>query len=311
MTWRRITVTLLGIAATLLSAGRARAKGDNAGSLGSGGRARGDISKDPGETDRITVDLAAGATLSVVFSASFHAEVSLAGQDGAPVDLGPRKGSAIRAKGIPVPTTGTYAFAVSSTDGSQGLYSLKVTQSWPRVIAVSGSGTSVVDVGMPAGGKIACVVRDTSGAAGEAQILSLRDPGGTNILPQAIGSRGAVARLAPTAAPGAGVYQLTLGTSGASAWSARVTREAPPVPQARLVLTNGLNTISFAADGVGGVFLRHCSSCHSWASTYGGVRAYVFGALGRMQSGSMPPSGGVSANEVALVREWVHTGRQP
>ena len=78
-----------------------------------------------------------------------------------------------------------------------------------------------------------------------------------------------------------------------------------------LHLANGLAAIAFRADGVAAVFARHCASCHAWASSYRGVRSHAFDAIARMTSGSMPPGGGLSGAEIALVKVWISSGRRP
>jgi mono/diheme cytochrome c family protein len=76
-------------------------------------------------------------------------------------------------------------------------------------------------------------------------------------------------------------------------------------------LTNGIDPISFRADGVASVFSRHCAGCHGFATSYEGVRGKAQKALGRMTSGSMPPGGGVPPEEIALVRLWIGKGMRP
>jgi hypothetical protein len=305
---RWILVALLAFAAPWLSPDAVHAKGDASGSLGSGGRVRGDISKNAGETDRVTVVLDEGAVLSLRFSANFEPRIVVTDPDGMPVEVGVPAHRRLRVHDRPLTASGTYEVSVSSVEGSQGTYLLAVSERWLRKVPVSGTGASVVDVAMPAGGTIGCMVR---GASGAPAILGLEDPSNANLLPATIEPNGAVTRLGATATPAAGVYHLLIGAAGDGAWSGQVTRAVPRVRLGHLVLTNGLDAISFADDGVRSLFQNRCAPCHSWASSYAGVRSYVYSALGRMRSGSMPPTGRVGNADLALVQEWIKTGRQP
>jgi hypothetical protein len=295
----------------LALAASASAAGDMAGTLGGGGTANGDISEAAGETDHITIDLDADATLEITLRTTFDAAVVLTGPDAAPVPValdgrGRRRASVVVAKG------GSYEVAISSADGSQGFYTLIAKQKWPRQIPISGSGTQTVDVGAPAGAKLSCTVGRASGQAGSPEIAQLAAPDGTDLLARPVTASGRLAKLAPTAVSISGVYALTIATTdGTSRWVGRVTRTVPRVAPTALRLTNGLDTISFRDDGVSGVFTRHCASCHDWASSYPGVRRYAFAARARMVSGSMPPGGGLTASEVGLVKAWISTGRRP
>ena len=86
---QRWTILALGLAAApfLFSAPPARAVGDQTGELGGGGTARGDISREVGETDRVGVDLIAGEPINVTFTAGFHSTFVCTDPDGTTVDL--------------------------------------------------------------------------------------------------------------------------------------------------------------------------------------------------------------------------------
>jgi hypothetical protein len=306
------TAVLLLILVLVLAPSAALAKGDNAGDLAAGGRVKGDISRDQGETDRITVTLDAGAALTIRFSASFRAHLDVGGPDGSPVDLGLQDGARTSVVGRPVATGGAYVVAVSSADGSQGLYTLVVKQAWPRRVTVDGAGRQVVDVAMPANGALAAVVRAAPGASGHPEIVGLDDPADNAILGNPIIATGAAARLPRTTVDASGVYHLTVdATDGASAWKATLTRQVGRSAQASLDLKNGLDQVSFRGDGVGAVFAHRCSSCHGFAASYGGVRGNLGKILPRVSGRSMPPGGGLSDREIALIFSWVRTGRAP
>ena len=312
MNGRRIAVVVsvaVALGTIAFCADVARAEGDATGSLAAGGTAHGDISSRAGEHDGITVDAGQGATLRVSLRASFAARLEVTDPDGAPA--GVASGRRIDLA-LAVATAGTYTLAVQSADGSQGTYTLAAKPQWPRTIQIAGAGQHAIDVGLPAGAKLSCIVTGARGAAAPPRIVGLDGPDGAPLLAGVIEPRGSIARLGPTVAPTAGIYRLTIAPSdGASAWSGRVVRTLPRLRPVALRLTNGLTPISFRAGGVGAVFAQHCAGCHGWATSLDGVRAYASGALSRMASGSMPPSGGVSAREIALVRTWIATGMRP
>lgn len=306
MRQRTIVLAML-LAIAVLSSSPVRASGDASGSLGSGGRAKGDIARDSGETDRVTVDLVEGARLTLRFHAGFQATFVLTDPQGAPVDLGIQTATRVQVTDFPVPASGTYMATVASADGSQGFYELSVRQLWPRRLRISGAGRMQVDVPMPPGGRLSAVVH---GAAGEPEITALEDSAGEALLAAPILTSGHTAKLPPTDAPAGGIYRLTIDTADpSSAWTAVLTRTTPASPPTVLKLSNGLAAVSYSNDGVGALFARRCGRCHGWASSYAGVRSYVFRALGRIVSGSMPPDGPLSRTDIALIRAWIATGR--
>ena len=303
----RLRVTAL--AATLLRGGIALAAGDATGRVGPRSTVTGDISRTAGETDRITVDLGIGAALVVNFHATFSATLTLSDPDGAPVPVvlsGGRRGRA----SVEIARAGTYEIAIASADGTQGLSRLGLKQVWPRMVPISGSGSATIDFGMPAGGKMSCILSPGAGASGPPEITHLVDPGSLELLSSPVVG-GRVTKLLPTTASVEGMYHLTIDADGTGAWTGRLMRRVPRVAPDTLKLANGLDTVSFRGDGVGAVFSRHCESCHGWASSYGGVRQYARAAVGRMATGVMPPGGGVLSAEVALVKTWIATGMRP
>ncbi len=285
-----------------------RATGDATGGLGSGGRAVGDISRETNETDRITIDLVAGPDLSLRLAAGFRASLALTDPNGAPVDLGLEPGGNLLVRAHPITTAGTYTLSVASADGSQGRYTLVAKQHWPRKQTVSGAGAERVDVPMPAASRLACVVRS---ARGQPEISGLEDPADTQLLAAPISTTSRVAKLPLTSTASAGTYDLAIDTvDHVSPWVAIVTRVTPPISATTvLTVTNGLDVVSYAADGVGAVFARRCGSCHGWPGSYDATRSYASRALGQIVSGRMPPEGPLPRNEIALIRAWISTGR--
>ena len=298
------------VAATVLRGAIAFAGGDTSGHLGAGGTASGDISRTAGETDRVTIDVVEGATLSITFKPTFQAGVVLTDPDGTPVPLA-LAGTGRQRGSIDVARGGTYTLAIASADGSQGLYKLVARQSLPPTIDIGGEGSATIAFGMPAGGRIGCVVAPAPGAAELPEIARLVDPNGRELVARPIVVRGRSAKLPPIAASAAGTYELTIADAETSAWSGRITRRVRRARPVVLRLANGLDTVSFRGDGVGDVFRSHCASCHGWASSYAGVRRYAFDAISRMASGAMPPGGNVPGAGIGLVRAWISTGRQP
>jgi mono/diheme cytochrome c family protein len=298
------------IAATVLCARIAAAGGDAAGSLGTGGTATGDISRTDGETDRISIDVIDGTTLAVALKATFNATIAMTDPDGVPVALS-LAGSGTERGSIEIAHGGTFQIAIASADGSQGLYKLTVKQTVPRTIDVAGTGNDTVEFGMLAGGKVSCTIAPAPGSSGSPQIAQLADPNGADLLTAPVVVRGRAAKLTPTTAAVAGTYRLTIADDAGSAWTGHLVRRAPRGHGVSLRLANGIDAVSFRGDGVNAVFSRHCASCHGWASSYSGVRRYAFDAIARMTKGIMPPGGGLSSAEIALVKTWISTGRQP
>ena len=311
---RLVKITLAAAAAALAAAsvlapaGVARAVGSTGGSLGAGGVARGDVSMQSGETDVVTCDLAAGCVLDVTLRAGFTAAMTLTDPDGAPVDLGFDSGRSLKVRALPIGRAGTYEFAVSSADGSQGTYSLALKPKWVKKMPLAGAGQVTFDFAMPANGKVTALVKRVKGVPGQPQILGLVAPDGSN-LSGAIQPKRNSAKLPPTTTTSNGTYSLTVtATDGASAWTGYVARSVPRVPVTQLRLANGLDAVRFT-DGVDKIFAARCAGCHSWAASYQGVRSYATASYGRIASGNMPPDGRLANDQIRLIQSWIQTGR--
>lgn len=304
MVFRSLAV-VLGLT-TLAPSVPAFASGDNGGSVGAGGVVRGDISRQTGETDRISIDLTAGVPLRLALSSTFAPSVVLNDPGGAEIPLPPPNAGGGLHVDVPVATPGTYALAVSSADGSQGLYTLRAQPVWERRLHITGTGPVVLDVPMPARRRLA-------GRIGPGvRILGLQDPGGAPLLRGAIEPGARTTRLPATRTGAAGVYRLALEPiDDGVPWTADLTRLGPLATRGSLRLANGLDPVSFAADGVGRIFSTHCAGCHGWALSYAGVRGSADRAYGKLSSGAMPPGGGVTPLEIELVRLWIKTGERP
>lgn len=312
MHWKTISFATFTAAALAVASVPALAGGGDAvGSLGTGGVLKGDISMTAGETDRITIDLVAGAPLDVTLSARFVASFSMSDPDGEPVTLPSAGGRLVRARGLAVAKTGTYTFTVSSSDGSQGLYTLTAGQRWSKAVPISGSGQATIDLPMPSAGKIAATITRQKGAPGQPRILSLFDPTGADLLAAPVEPVRNTVRLAPTPAQVNGTFRLVVtATDGSSPWKGLVKRIVPRTKPTRSSITNGIDAISFSEDGVGTFFKKTCGPCHSWAGSYSSMRGYASAAYGKMKSGSMPPGGGrIPAAQMSLVQSWIQTGR--
>ncbi|MCE9638392.1 MAG: hypothetical protein K8T90_22045 [Planctomycetes bacterium] len=311
MRWTKFTLSTVAgaaLAAAAFSPTTARATGDMIGSLGSGGVAKGDISLKAGETDRIGADLDAGTTADIAFSASFQATLVFTDPDGKTVNTGFTSGTKLKLKAFPIATAGTYAFAVSSADGSQGVYSLVVKENWAKTIPIDGFGRQTIDFSMPASGKISAVVTRGKSAPGRPRILDLSSPGGP-LLPAPIEPKGNSVKLPAVPTTQAGWYHLTVAADDSiSSFQGKITRTVRASKPAHVSLINGIDAVSWSNAGVDNVFKRNCAGCHSWAGSWGGARAYARNALGRMKSGNMPPGGRVPAEQISLVQQWIATG---
>jgi hypothetical protein len=311
MHWKKTSLAALTALAICAAAVPALAVGDANGSLGTGGLLTGDISDEAGETDRVTIDLIAGAPLNVTFAPGFRATLAFSDPDGAPIDLG-TTGPKVRLRNFPITRDGTYTFTITSSDGSQGRYTLSASQKFSRAVPVTGAGEVAIDVAMPAVGKIAATARRARGETGDPRILSLLDPAAAEMLPAAIEPVRHVVRLPATSVTAAGTYKLTVGPAdGTSGWKALVRRIIPRSTPFRVSIANGINAVSFAEDGVGAFYKQTCAACHSWARSYAGVKGIASSSLSKMQAGSMPPGGRVPNEKISLVQSWIQTGRQP
>jgi hypothetical protein len=226
------------------------------------------------------------------------------------VDLGSTGGTRMKVRDIQVAKTGTYSFSISSSDGTQGIYTLLVQPRWAKSLVVSGTGYGEIDVPMPASGKISAVISRERNAPGQPRILSLFDPSDADLLKAPIEPKKNTVKLGPTAVSLAGNYRLIVNsTDGGSNWNGSVKRVAPRVKPTRISLSNGLDAISWANDGVDNVFKRNCAPCHSWAASYASARGYAAASYGKIKAGSMPPSGRLPAQQVGLIQSWIQTGK--
>lgn len=300
----------LAVAVALVPAPRsAQGATDAVGNLASGGSAKGDISKRAGETDTITVDLVAGTTVDFRWTPGFVATVGFFDPNQQPVDLGFDGSRAAALSGWPVPATGRYQFRIASADGSQGTYRLSVLPAWDRKLTFEGTGQQTFDVPMPAASTLKGKVEPQPGASNPS-ILSLLSPADEELLVNpVIGSPG-LAKMRPVQCMTQGVYRFTAtATAGTQEFVATLKRHTLRIPMTRIDIRNGLDQISYANDGIEDYFDLRCASCHSWASSYAGVRSFATLALGRMRSGSMPQGGPrADAATIDLVAEWIKTG---
>ncbi len=297
---------VLGLAGALAlaAAGAAFALGDATADLAAGGgKAVGDISKNAGETDRVGVELLAGARLDIRMKSTFEAALELRDPHGQVVELGAAPGTNIVAAVQPLTESGRYEFFVRSSDGSQGDYNLSAKAGWEKRLDVSGDGDTTFDVWMPAGGKLKGSFRSTGG---DVTITEVRDPEGAQLVGPIAGKKGRVKLKTLTAAT-AGTYQVTI--SCPDTYSGTFQRIAPR-GVGKVKLANGLTEIGYDADGVGDLFRDKCASCHAWAAAYPGVRGYASLAYSRMRTGNMPKGGGrIVGKQLALVDQWIRTGR--
>lgn len=302
--------TALAAAAFIVPSVEARAVGGTSGDLNSGGDAKGDISMQAGETDLIRVALVAGSAVDVTFTAGFGANLALTDPAGAPIEIGYTGAKTFRLRGYVPPATGAFQFAVSSADGSQGSYSLSVKPKWSKSMSVSGSGQQTFEFAMPGNGSVSAVVSREKGAAGQPLIVGLVAPDGSNLSGTIDPVKNTV-KLPATPTTTNGLYRLTISsTDGSSAWKGVVKRTLPKVATTHLKLANGIDAISYSADGIDEIFKRRCAECHAWSNGFAGVRAYATVSLGKIKSGSMPPDGRLPADQIKLIQAWMGTGRQ-
>ena len=308
---RVVTAVAAAAAAAALIAEVPLAHGatDAIGNLASGGTVKGDISKTAGETDTIGVDLVVGMSMDVRWAADFPATVSFFDPNGQPIDIGLDMPRVRTVSDWPVPATGHYEFRIASADGSQGVYRLSVIPAWNRRLTLEGSGDTTFDVPMPAASTLKGKVQSQPGASNPS-ILSLRSPVDEELLINPITGTPGTARMRAVACATEGVYRFTAtAAAGTQDFVATLKRLSPRIPVTRIDIRNGLTQISYANDGVEAYFDARCASCHTWASSYAGVRAYATLALGRMKSGNMPQGGPrADAQTIDLVTEWIKTG---
>lgn len=300
--------------AALYGAPNAIGQSSATGELGAGGVALGDISTTAGEEDRIGVDLVSGSTLSAKFVAGFHAEIVLLDPNDAASAATFSTAAASTLVAWAVPATGKYHFRIRSADGTQGTYTLTAAAKWPAKVTVTGSSGGDASIGLPAGATVKAVVSSMPAAAWDPNLVAFMAPGGVNLLGAAVTGAKGVALLPKTKTTAAGVHSISVqgGAAGAQ-FQAAFTVKAAKVKPARIDLRNGLTSVGFAAGGIGQMMKDYnCVTCHSWASSYAGVKANAVLAVPRIQVGQMPKGGPpLPASAVSLFQQWVNTGMKP
>jgi len=109
----------------------------------------GDISREAGEVDSIRLDLVAGSTVDLKFSATFETAVDLADATGADVPI-TWTGTTVRtAVGVPVTSTGRHVFHVRAVNGGQGTYSFTATPRWATKLTMTGAMGEALIVSLP------------------------------------------------------------------------------------------------------------------------------------------------------------------
>jgi len=310
---RAVVVAGALLVASLVAVSLRRADADPApgmtGELGAGGAANGDISKSGGETDVIGVDLVQGEKVDVRWTAAFGAVVVVLDPDGTEVAIGLDDPRSAKVLGWDVPTTGHWRFLVHSSDGTQGRYQLTVTPKWSKTINITGVDATTIDVAMPAGGFLRGVVRAGKDAS-LPQILSFVSPGGVEQLTAPIQGTARAVKWKGVATTEAGLHRLTATAGGTSrAFTGTLTRRVPRTRPTRIDLSNFLDPISYADDGVSDYFRHSCAPCHGWASSYTATRGYARSALSSMRFARMPLGGPpASAATLELVSQWIATG---
>ena len=291
----------------------ALAEGPESAELGAGGAVKGDISSTPGEEDRIGIDLVAGSELSVKFVPKFKPEFELLDPDGQPFPLAAPKGTKTIAKGIPISVSGHYEFRIAATEGTQGGYKLAAKTAWAGKLSFDGSSGDTIEVTMPAGARVKASVKAVQSPGYVPRIDGLSGPDDAELSGPFEG-RGSKASMPWVTGTIGGAHRLTVGASeGSGSFRVVLKRKVAKASAAKLDITNGINSISFAEDGVAEIFANRCASCHSrnhsWAATYAGVTGRLSDAFSRIQRGSMPPDGRLPATEISLIEQWIKTGR--
>ena len=306
---RTVPVVLAACAAALFAPARpADAVTGVSGDLGTGGIVKGDISRDATDMDSITVSLQEGQTIGLKWKSMFSADVHFTDPNAQPVGFSTESQRMGLIDGYVVPLTGTYTFTIASLDGSQGTYSLKILPKWDKVVKFDGTGPMTFDVPMPLNGTLKGVVRAAKGST-DPSITSLTSPEETELLAAPVTGK-TVAKLPAVTATEAGVYHLSAtAAGGATQYSVALKRIAAPTIPAKVDLRNGIDVISFSGDGIDDYFQQRCVSCHDWARSYNGVRAFARDALGRMKTGNMPKDGPrTDAAFLSLFSQWISTG---
>ncbi len=301
---------LVGLVAT---SDPALAVGPETAELGPGGRVLGDISSTPGEEDRIGIDLLAGSSLSLKFVPKFASTFSLVDPEGDAVTLPASKKRKTTAKGLPIEKSGRYEFRIAATDGGQGSYSLSAKPEWNKSLKVEGTSGDTVEFIVPVGTQVKGTVKAVKSPGYVPRIDGLTGPTG-ELVPEPLDGRRSRVKLPTVTATAYGRHSLTIGASaGAGSFRAAVKLKVPKTETRTLNIRNGINSVSFTDDGVAQVFKNRCASCHSHnhasLATYGGAKRQASDSLRRMRSGNMPRGSGMPASEIALVEQWIKTGR--
>jgi len=308
---RVVAVLTVTFAAAIVAAGFSPARGaaDATGNLAEGGTAKGDISKTVGETDTVGVELYRGVRVNIRWTSDFQANVGLFGPDASQIAIGLDATTSAAVNGWTAPSTGHYEFRITSADGSQGHYTLKVRPFWDKTVVVDGSGQSAVEFPMPAASRVKGRVQPRPGASNPS-ILSLTSPSGSELLVGPVVGTPGVAKLKTINCDAAGIYSLTAqAAAGTGDFRVTLKRAVPRIPLTTANISNGLTAVSYANDGVKSYFDHTCAGCHSWAGSYSGVRSFASLAVGRMSAGSMPLGGPrASPAQIALVKSWIATG---
>lgn len=291
-------------------AGALAAQSGAAGSLGAGGTLTGDISKDAGDEDVVTMDLLAGCTLDAKFTSAFAADVTFTAPSGTPADLGWGTAGTRTKKGFIVTESGTWSFRIGSADGSQGKYTLTTTTKWAKKVTLSGESGGSVSWNMPAGASVKGKVAAVPAKSWTPVIDGVAAPNGSGALGAPVTGKNGAAVLPMIRAAQGGEFTMDVsgGTAG-GAFQAQLALVAPKVRPAKLDLSNGITAVSFEKDGVADLLKQKCAICHTWTGSAAAFRSHASQSSARMQSGNMPQGGPrAPASDVALIKAWIATG---
>lgn len=302
-------------APSALGAGGGSATGD----LGAAGTARGDISLATGEHDDVGVDVQAGQKLKFSLVADFRAAVEILDPSGAPIAATFAPGYSRSGLTPRFDVGGKYVVRISSSDGTQGGYTLTAAARWTAKFVATATSGDAVDFVAPAGATVVATIqakRVKPAPPWTPEIVSFDGPDGAALLAAPILGKKTVARLPRTLAAQTGVHALTVdGGPPGSTFRATIALKPPVVERTSIDLRNGLSPIppvSFAKDGVARIFMNNCAGCHGWAWSYEGVRSEANFAYSLIRSGTMPlgrPN--LPRASMNLIRDWIATGENP
>lgn len=291
-------------------AGALAAQSGAAGSLGAGGTLTGDISKEAGDEDVVTMDLLAGCTLDAKFTSAFAADVTFTAPSGATADLGWGTAPTRTRKGFPVTESGTWTFRIASADGSQGKYTLTTSTKWAKKVVLTGETGGSVSWNMPAGASVKGKVLASPAKSWTPVIDSVTAPNGSGALGAPVTGKNGVAVLKTIRATQGGEFTMDVsgGTEG-GAFQAQLALVAPKLRPAKTDISNGITAVSFEKDGVADLLKQKCAVCHTWTGSAAAFRSHASQSAARMQSGNMPQGGPrAPASDVALIKAWIATG---